>query len=297
MVEPAMPRTGSVMGLAHGHADVEEELVVAGDELQHRGQGTGVVGGARQGGGNLAQEKAGAGDVALVHLVAHGQAAGDDSLEGQTTSDGQRLGQRRAQGIGQPAQAVQHLGVVAAEAHDLAQPLVESAVSAVSERPVLDHHHRHAPGGDAGHRADRVEVVVGVEGDAAGRGQAHRGFQVGGPALEDGGPGDGALQRAAHALPVNGRAGVQHHAVLEAGDRVCGGKHVDEHGLGGEHPFQGLLVGFFDLLPHGVPCPVRIPAWPGGRGCGRSPPAATSRGGWWARRVRRAHGRSSPGRC
>ena len=75
--EPSMPRAGSVMRLAHRHGDVEEELVVPADEVEAAGERFGVLGRARQRRRKLAQQQARAGDVALMHLVAHGEPAGD----------------------------------------------------------------------------------------------------------------------------------------------------------------------------------------------------------------------------
>src|ERR1043166_9882041 len=85
----------------------------------------------------------------------------------------------------QPRKARQHLGVIAAEAHHLAEALVERADGAVAERAVLDHEERHAPRGDARHRSDRAEVVVGREFDAAARGELLRRGEVARPARSE----------------------------------------------------------------------------------------------------------------
>ena len=136
-----MLRAGSVSALAHRHADIEEELVVAADEGERRGKLRAAGRGARQRRRELAQQQARAGDIALVHLVAHGEAARDQRLERDAAGLAQRAAERRAEHVPEPAQPVQHLGVVAAEPHHLAEALVDGAVGAVSERPVLHHHH------------------------------------------------------------------------------------------------------------------------------------------------------------
>ena len=90
----------------------------------------------------LAQQQARAGDVALVHLVAHRQPARDQRLQGNAAHFAQRPSERRPQDLADPAQPVEHLGIVAAEPHDLAEPLIDRAIGAVAEGLVLDHQER-----------------------------------------------------------------------------------------------------------------------------------------------------------
>ena len=68
--EPATPPGRVRDRLAERHRDVEEELVVPGDEGEDGGERLPILDRAREGGGELAKQEAGAGDVALVHLVA-----------------------------------------------------------------------------------------------------------------------------------------------------------------------------------------------------------------------------------
>ena len=161
-------------GLAHCHCHVEKELVVPADEIEAAGQRFGVLGRARQRRRQQAQQQARAGDVPLVHLIAHGEPAGDDGLERDAARFPDRATQRRAQHLAQPREAGQHLGVVAAEAHDLAEALVDRAVGAVAECAVLHDQHGLAQRGHAGHRPDRVVVVVGLEPECAGLGLGSR---------------------------------------------------------------------------------------------------------------------------
>src|SRR5215204_5528435 len=68
-------------GLAGGHGQVEEEMVVAGDEL---GRGDHVGGGllhGQQGRQQSSQQQRGAGPVAVVALVAHLQRLGDQGAQ------------------------------------------------------------------------------------------------------------------------------------------------------------------------------------------------------------------------
>lgn len=69
-------------GLAGGHGEIEEELVVAGDEAHHPLQVRPVLHHLGEGGGHLAHKEGGGGYVALVHLVSHGQRLGYHDLEG-----------------------------------------------------------------------------------------------------------------------------------------------------------------------------------------------------------------------
>ena len=234
-------------GLAERHGDVEEELVVAGDEGQRVGEARAVVGRARQPGRDLAQEQPGAADVPLVHLVAHAEAPGDQRLQGHAVARAQRLAEHGTQHIAQPGQALQHFGIVAAEAHHLAQALVDGAVGAVAEFAVLHHHHRHRPRGKPGHRPDGIEVVVGKQAHAAAGRQRLRGRKIWRPPLEHDGAADGALHRPAHAWPLDRRTGVQDGlAFAQGGDRRDGRHHVDQHRLAGEDPLHRLAVGGFD---------------------------------------------------
>ena len=157
--------------LAHRHRDVEEELIVAADEARGTRRARRALLAVRASDRReLAQQQARAGDVALMHLVAHGQPARDQRLERDAAGFAQRASERGPEHVADPAQAVEHLGVVAAEPHHLAEALVDRAIGAIAERLVLDHHQRLALRGQAGHRADRAKMVVGVEREGAGGG-------------------------------------------------------------------------------------------------------------------------------
>ena len=236
-----------------------------------------------------------------MHLVAHGQAARDQRLERYAAYFAQRAAERGPEHVADPAQAVEHLGVIAAEAHHLAEALVDRAIGAVPERLVLDHQQRLAFGGHAGHRADGAEMVVGMEREGAG-GRLGFGFVEGrSPALEHRNAGHRAPHGAAHALPSDRRAGMQDHAIRR--DREWPARrrhHVDEDRVAGEDALERFLVGLFDLF-HGLLSPpelapgdqqVRIAAggraplhvhdlapWPARSMAKSSSPTLTTRGG------------------
>jgi hypothetical protein len=130
------------------------------------------------------QHERGAGDVALVHLVAHGEAARNQRIELDPAQPAQRISQRNREIVAQPGKARQHLGVVTAKAHHLAEAFVDGAERAIAVGAVLDHEERHAARGDSGHRADRAEVMVRGELDAARRRKRLGRAEVCGPALE-----------------------------------------------------------------------------------------------------------------
>src|SRR5690606_22900101 len=93
----------------------------------------------------------------------------DETLEGDAATLTQGSTECRPHLGGDPAQALDHFGIVAAEAHDVAHALVDRAVGAIAGGAVLDHEQRHAAGGDPGHRAYGIEMMVGLEFDLARR--------------------------------------------------------------------------------------------------------------------------------
>jgi hypothetical protein len=94
-----------------------------------------------------------------------------------------------------------------------------------------------------------TEVMVGGEVDGSRGGELFRGRQVGGPAFEHEGATNRAAQRPAHALPSDGRPGVQHQATgFELRNQVAGAAYVSEHRLRRKDPPQRLAVPRFDLF-------------------------------------------------
>ena len=189
-----------------------------------------------------------------MHLVAHGQPAGDDGLERDAAGLADGAAERRPQRVAQPGEAGQHLGVVAAEAHDLAQTLVDGAVGAIVEGAVLDHQDGLAQRGHAGHRPDGVVAMIGLEPERAATRLGLCVTQVLRPSLEHGDAGNRAAQRAAHALPPDRRTRMQDVPLAKLADRIARRHHVDEHGIARQHTPQRLGIGCVDLL-HASPEP------------------------------------------
>ena len=66
--------------LAHDHRDIQEELIVTAHERERLREGGAVGDGLRQSGCYGAQQQTGTTDIALMHLIAHGQSARDNIL-------------------------------------------------------------------------------------------------------------------------------------------------------------------------------------------------------------------------
>ncbi len=199
-----------------------------------------------------------------MHFIAHGEAAGEYGLQGHAVGGAHGLAQRRGQHVAQPRQTPEHAGIVAAEAHDPAQALVEGGIGAIGKGAVLHHQDRHGARGDAGHGPHRPEVVIGFEPHAACRRQFRRRRQIAGPAFEDDGTGNGALHRAAHAGPGDRWAGVQNgFAVAQRRNGRSRRHDVDQHRLGRQHARHGLSVRRRDCRipeqPGEHPCKLAIP--------------------------------------
>ena len=183
-----------------------------------------------------------------MHLVAHGEPARDQRLERHAAGFTDRASERGPQDLADPAQAVEHLGIVAAEPHHLAEALVDRAIGAVTERLVLDHHERLACGRQAGHRTDRTEVVIGVEREGAGGGALRRIIEILRPAFEYGNAHDGAAHGAAHPIPADRRSGMKDHAVRQIRNGLRCRNDIDQNRITGENPPQRFLIGLVDCL-------------------------------------------------
>ena len=76
-------------GLASGHRDVEEKVIVAGDEFEHCGNVGQRKAGLEQRGGQLFEQERRGGYVAIVAFVAHVQRLRGERLGLQTAQLGQ----------------------------------------------------------------------------------------------------------------------------------------------------------------------------------------------------------------
>ena len=183
-----------------------------------------------------------------MHLVAHAEPARDDRFERNAARCAQRLAEQRAEHVAQPGETIEHLGVVAAEAHDLAEAFVDRAIGAIAELAVLDDHHRHRARGHAGHRTDRAEMMVGLELDAAARRERRRLFEIFRPALEHDRAADRALHRAAHALPFDRRPGMQHQPLFQLRNDGFRRHDIDENRIAFQHAANRFAIGRIDAI-------------------------------------------------
>src|SRR5438874_5903057 len=182
-----------------------------------------------------------------MHLVAHRQAAGDERIEGDAAAGAQRSVQERRKLVAQPREPREHLGVVAAEAHHLAQAFVNGAERAVPLAAVLDDQQRLAARGDPGHRPHAAMVMVRREAHAAALGELLGLGELRCPALVDDRTAYRAAQRSAHARPRERRAGVQDEPLaLERWNELARAPYTDEPGIGGEDARERLLIGALD---------------------------------------------------
>jgi hypothetical protein len=157
-----------------------------------------------------------------------------------------RAAQGGTEAVAQPFQTRQHLGIVAAKAHDFAKAFVDGAIGAVAEGFVFDHQQGLRHGGHARHRANGVEGVIGLEVKFPGGGLFVCVVQIAGPALENGDALDRAAHRATHPVPFNRGTSMEDHAGFQGRDGFMRRDDIDQHRIAGQHPVQRFGVGFFD---------------------------------------------------
>ncbi len=100
---------GGVEGrLAGGHREVEEEVVVAAQEVEDRGSHRRLRR-ADERRRDRAGEQRRAGDVPVVPLVAHLEGLPGEAAQVDRTAGGERTGERRAEDLGEPVETGQDL--------------------------------------------------------------------------------------------------------------------------------------------------------------------------------------------
>jgi hypothetical protein len=234
---------GSVEGgLAGGHGQVQEEVVVAEQKVEDRRRRRSVDG-PHQRRGDDAREEPGRRHIPVVALVSHLEGLGRDALEVDGPGLTEHAGERRAERGRHPPQALGNGRVVGPEPERAAEPLVEGRERAVAVRPVLYDHHRHRGRYDPRHGPDGAVLVARRERDCAGVDERTGGLAARRPAFEEDGadrrPSDGP----AHSCPIDRRPRVQDRAVLERGNRLTSRPNVDEHGARLKDPGHCRLVG------------------------------------------------------
>lgn len=117
-------------------------MIVAVDETHDRGSG-GCIRRFGQGGPNGAQEKRGAGFVAVVALVTHVQCLGNHAAQIDRPTLPQGALQRRIERAGHPVQAGQDVRAVGAVTQHFTQTLVLGCIGRGAIFNVFDDEHRH----------------------------------------------------------------------------------------------------------------------------------------------------------
>ena len=229
------------------HRQVEEEVIVPGNERQNFGYGLLVEGGrSERHGRQLAEQEGRRRDVTVVHLVAHVHGLRHDRFQFEAAHRIDDGCQRWAHRTGHPAQSRQHVRAVGAEAQHFAQAFVHVAVGFAAAGRIAHDPDRHARADNASHRADGAVMVARIEFDCAGFDELPGGVEIFRPAFEQNRSEHCTLLRAAHVIPGNGRAGMENNLSVHAGHDLAGQLDADEDRLGGEIPSVSDFICFFD---------------------------------------------------
>ena len=113
---------------------------------------------------------------------------------------------------------------------------------------VLHDENRHRGGRRAGHRADGRVMMTGVETHGPSRDEALGVFPCRREPLVDQRADDPAAHGSTHALPADGRPGVEYGIARHARHHLDRGAHVDEDLVGGEHPIERDAIRRVDLV-------------------------------------------------
>ena len=147
--------------LARRHAEIQEEVLVAGCE----GEDARALGGReierrdfrRQ---QLHQQRGGRA-VPIVALVAHLERLGDQRPHVHAAGAPDRLAECSTEHVAEPDEAIEDVGSVGAVAEGLAEALVDGRPGVVAVGTVLDDEDGHRGRDDTGHRPDRPVMMAG----------------------------------------------------------------------------------------------------------------------------------------
>ena len=152
--------------LARGHRDVEEEVVVAGDEARARARWRRCRAWSRAAASvSRLNSRPEAAALRLCSSSPMCSACAISGLRSGVRQTAHRDLHRGEEFGAEPAQPFEDVGRIGAEAQHLAEALVEIAVGAVAAVGVLHHPDRHRRADDAGHRPDGAVLVARFEGD------------------------------------------------------------------------------------------------------------------------------------
>ena len=200
------------------------------------------------GGSQLTDQQGGTGAVTVVAVVAHLQLLRDENLQIDLAADFQSFLDEGIELIAQPVQTGDNGIIISTETQNLAQTLIEGAVSHVAMSLVDDLPNGHGIGNDTAHGAYGIVMVAGIEGDLAGSGQLFSLFGSLGQTLIDQSADNSTLGGVAHVLPGYGRAGVQDGLLGHAGDVFTGSANADQGRLCAQNDLQGFGISGIDFL-------------------------------------------------
>ena len=234
-----------------GHRDVQEELIVAGDERRQPRVSGSVARDLRERLHQRARQQRGRGDVSLVHLVAHPDGLRHERAKVDAAGLAERRAEKRPGFRREPAEARDDGVVRRAEPQHFAEPFVDRRAGSVAVASVLDDEDGHGARDDSGHRADGARVMTRLQPDVAAIDQASGLRILGGPALVAHGAQHCGAHRLARAVPFERRSGVEHDAIAEAErlvrrdaidqDRLAVDQAVERDGVGAIDPFAAGL--------------------------------------------------------
>ena len=150
-------------------------MIVDLEELQHGGRHLRRRG-PHQGGRDHPDEERRGGHVPVVAFVAHLERLRGQVLEIDRPAHIEGPGDGRRERPVQPAQPVEDVRAIGAEAQDLAHALVQYGEGAIAARRVLHDEDGHRGRDHARHGSHRPEVMAGREGDGPAVGQPLRRF-------------------------------------------------------------------------------------------------------------------------
>src|SRR5579859_3567942 len=234
--------------LAHRHRQVEVYKIVALHVAQHADRLFAGIAGLHQVGRDLAREERGGSLVAVVALVAHLQRLRRERYKFDATGGPHGAGHRRSQHLRHPAQLRDHLRAVGSIAQHLTESLIECTEGLMSINRLLDDLHGHGRGNHPRHRPYRVVVVTGGEDDVAticqlfSFGNVRRHFFIEQRAEYR------AAQGTGHALPGDGRPGVQQQVLLKPRNGLACRTHIYQSRTRRHHALYGLLIRLIDAL-------------------------------------------------
>ena len=234
--------------LAGGHGEVQPGVVVGVQELESTNLDILIEVSLNNGGSQLTDQQGSTSAVTVVAVVAHLQLLSDENLQVDLAADFQSFLDDGIELIAQPVQTSDNGLIIGTETQNLAQTLIEGAVSHVAIGLVDYFPNRHGVGNDTAHGANSVVMMAGIEGDLAGSSQFLSLFGSLCQTLIDESADNSTLGGVTHILPGYGRAGVQDGLFGHAGDVFASSANADQSRLSAQNALQSFGISGIDFL-------------------------------------------------